>query len=77
MDQSSLIAVATVLGMFIANAALIIPLFLWNRGEARTDIRHLDTKLESNRELVRAIHEEVKDFHRQLVEVKKGIPCDT
>ena len=56
----------TVLGVFFANAALIIPLFLWNRAEARSDIRHLDTKLESNRDLVRAIHDEVKDFHSRL-----------
>lgn len=61
-----LIPFITVLGVFIANAALIIPLFLWNRAESRADIRHMDAKLESNRELVRAIYEEVKDFHSRL-----------
>lgn len=41
-------------------------LFTWNRSESRADIRHMDAKLESTRELVRAIHDEVKDFHIKL-----------
>jgi hypothetical protein len=72
----------TVLGVFISNGALILPLFLWNRAESRADIRHLDAKLESNRELVRAIHDEskamisaidkeIKDFHYRLLEIEK------
>ncbi len=40
--QFSLFVIAT-LGMFF-----------WNRSESRADIRHMDTKLESTRELVRA-----------------------
>jgi len=40
--------------------------FFWNRSESRSDIRHMDTKLESTRELVRAIHDEMKDFHSTL-----------
>ena len=51
-------AVITILGVFIANAAMILPLFLWVRAELRADIRHMDAKLESTRELVRAIHDE-------------------
>lgn len=62
----------TILGVFIANAALILPLFLWNRAEARADIRHLDARLESNRELVRAVHDEIKDFHYRLLEIEKS-----
>jgi len=54
------------LALFVANGALIIPLFLWNRAESRADIRHMDSKLESTRELVRAIHDEMKDFHNRL-----------
>jgi len=63
----------TVLALVLGNAAFIIPLFLWNRSEARSDIRHMDAKLESTRELVRAIHDEMKDFHLRLcsIEVKK------
>lgn len=60
-------AVITVLGVFIANAAMIIPLFLWTRAESRQDARHNDTKLESTRELVRAIHAEMRDFHERLL----------
>lgn len=40
--------------------------FFWNRSESRADIRHMETKLESTRELVRAIHDEMKDFHSRL-----------
>lgn len=67
-----LIPVVTVLGVFIANAAMIIPLFLWVRAESRADVRHNDAKLESTRELVRAIHAEVKDFHERLIAVEKS-----
>lgn len=60
----------TVLGLIIGNAALIIPLFLWNRAEARADMRHMDNKIEILREetntLIKAIHEEIKDFHGRL-----------
>lgn len=64
-------SIITVLGMFIANAALIIPLFLWNRSESRADIRHMDAKLESTRELVRAIYDETKDFHNRLCAIEE------
>jgi hypothetical protein len=59
-------ALITILGVFIANAAMIIPLFLWNRAESRADARHTDSKMESTRELVRAIHAEMKDFHNRM-----------
>lgn len=61
----------TVLTLIVGNGALIIPLFLWNRSESRADIRHMDSKLESNRELVRAIHDEIKDFHNRLCEIER------
>ena len=64
-------ATLTVLGVFIANAAMIIPLFLWTRTEARADERHTDAKLESTRELVRAIHAEMRDFHERLLKIEK------
>ena len=57
---------SAILGLILGNGALIIPLFLWNRSESRADIRHMDAKLESTRELVRAIHDEMKDFHSRL-----------
>lgn len=65
--QFTLFLVAIV-GMFLT----IIGMFLWNRSESRTDIRHMDAKLESTRELVRAIHNEVKDFHSRLISIEKA-----
>ena len=46
-------------------------LFTWNRTESRNDIRHMDAKLESTRELVRAIHDEMKDFHGRLCAIEE------
>lgn len=65
-----IIPMVTVLGMFIANATLIIPLFIWVRSEARADARHTEDKLESTRELVRAIYNESKEFHKRLCEIE-------
>ena len=73
---------APVLALIFANFALIIPLFLWNRAESRADIRHTEAKLESTRELVRAIHDdnkeirlamlqETKDFHARLCAIEE------
>jgi hypothetical protein len=49
--------------IFIASMA---GMFFWNRSESRSDIRHMDTKLEATRELVRAIFDESKRFHEKL-----------
>lgn len=63
--------ITTVFALILGNGALIIPLFLWNRSESRADIRHMDAKLESTRELVRAIHAEMKDFHTRLCSIEE------
>lgn len=59
-----------ILALILGNGALIIPLFLWNRAESRADIRSMDAKLESYmsgiRQEVKAIHDEIKDFHARL-----------
>ncbi|CAB4132346.1 hypothetical protein UFOVP256_24 [uncultured Caudovirales phage] len=60
-----------ILALVLGNSALIIPLFLWNRSESRADIRHIDARLESTRELVRAIYEESKDFHHRLCVIEE------
>jgi len=60
-----------VLTLILGNAAVIIPLFIWNRSESRADIRHMDSKLESTRELVRAIYDESKDFHARLCVIEE------
>lgn len=61
-----------ILALILGNSAFIIPLFLWNRAESRSDIRHMDNKLESTRELVRAIHDEMKDFHNRLCRIEES-----
>lgn len=60
--ENSLSAIITVVGVFISNAAIVIPLFVWNRTESRSDYRHVDAKLESNRNLSLQIHKENKDL---------------
>lgn len=57
---------------FTIFAGSIIGLFFWNRSESRADIRHMDSKLESTRELVRAIHDEMKDFHNRLCRIEES-----
>lgn len=60
----------------------VFGLFIWNRTESRNDIRYMDSKLESNRELIREVHNEsknmitaiqmeMKDFHHKLLEIEK------
>lgn len=60
-----------IFALILGNATLIIPLFLWNRSESRADVRHMDAKLESTRELVRAIYDESKDFHARLCVIEE------
>jgi len=48
----------------------VFGLFIWNRTEARADARHMDAKLEGQRNLITAIHEEIKDFHKRLCEIE-------
>ena len=47
-----------------------IGMILWSTRQSRTDFLHLDRKLEENRKettlIVKAIQEEVKDFHVKL-----------
>lgn len=51
-------------------------LWLWQRAETRSDLRHMDMKLDANRDLIREIHNEtrdmMKDFHYHLLEIEKG-----
>lgn len=51
---------------FVIFAIGVFGLFIWNRTEGRSDIRHMDTKLDSMRNLILSIHEEMKDFHGRL-----------
>jgi hypothetical protein len=62
----------------------VFGLFLWNRTESRTDNRRMDDILKAQRDLIweirmenvnfnHAIHDEMKDFHRQLLEIQKKV----
>src|SRR5271170_2635408 len=68
--MNDLTALITILGVFIANAAIVIPLFLWSRAEARADALQTEAKLESTRELVKTIQNEIKNFHNRLCEIE-------
>lgn len=59
-----------------------VGLFIWNRTESRADSRHMDAKLESNRNLsmqihkenqqvISAIYQEMKDFHGRLCSIEE------
>jgi hypothetical protein len=61
MDWSQILAIIG------TNAAL----FFWARSESRSDIRHLDVRLDAIRELTHAIHLENKDFHNRLYNIEK------
>ncbi len=56
----------------LAILVTIAGLFIWNRAESRADIRHMDAKMDSMRNLIDAIREEVKDFHHRLLEIEKN-----
>ena len=47
---------------FVILFITFIGLFIWNRTESRADIRHMDSKLESNRNLSIQIHKENQDI---------------
>lgn len=50
-------------------------LFLWATRQARSDYLHLDKKLEEHRkevsQLIKAIQEEIKDFHNRLCKIEE------
>lgn len=56
---------------FVLFCGGVFGLFFWNRSESRADIRHMDAKLKSTRDLVQAIHDEVKDFHARLCAIEE------
>ncbi len=49
-----------IISLFLANASLIV----WFRSESRNDWRHMDNQ-------VRAIQEEIKDFHGRLCTIEE------
>jgi hypothetical protein len=57
---------------FVIFVGSTIGLFFWNRSESRADYRHMDSKLEATRELVRAIYDENKSFHARLCDIERN-----
>lgn len=53
----------------------VFGLFIWNRSESRSDIRHMDAKLEGQRNLILSVHQEttalMKDFHGRLCAIEE------
>ncbi len=67
----------------IAILITIAGLFIWNRAESRSDIRHMDNKIDSMRNLIdairedskafqNAIREEMRDFHNRLCDIERN-----
>ncbi len=54
--------------LFLGNAALVIPLFIWNRTESRSDIRQMNARLDAS---LQAIQAEIKDFHGRLCAIEE------
>lgn len=52
-----------------------IALFLWARSESRADYRHMEDRtvdlINGIKEDVKAIHQEMKDFHGRLCEIEE------
>ena len=60
-----------IVSIFLANAGLIA----WFRSESRNDWRHIDAQMrqmdaQTNAQ-IRAIHEEIKDFHGRLCAIEE------
>jgi hypothetical protein len=60
-----------VIAEFVILIITVAGLFIWNRTESRSDIRHMDNKLEAIRSLTNAIHLEMKDFHNRLCSIEE------
>jgi hypothetical protein len=53
-----------ILTLILGNVALIVPLFLWNRSESRSDMRHMLA-------IIDTIQKEIKDFHGRLCAIEE------
>lgn len=65
----------TGLGIIIAMGAIVVTLFLWNRGEANTDRRDIVNLIIAIKEDAHAFSEkmaaESKDFHARLCSIEE------
>jgi len=53
-----------------------IAMFLWAVRQGRSDFLHLDKKIDENRRenmnFLKAIQEEIRDFHNRLCKIEEG-----
>jgi hypothetical protein len=49
-----------------------VGLFIWNRTENRTDYRHMESMLASNRALIDAIRQDGINFQKEMMEESKS-----
>jgi len=65
-----------VLAIIAGNLGIIIPLFLWIRGESNADRRETQNILREDRKdfftLITEIKDEMKDFHHRLLEIERS-----
>jgi hypothetical protein len=68
MDWTQILTI--VVPIILANLGIILPMFFWLRSEANSDRRQFQQESASDRrdilQLIRNIHEEIKDFHGRL-----------
>lgn len=84
MDWNQVLTiVGTNIALILASLGTTITLFLWTRSESRSDWKHMDAKLDANREEIRAnreetnkilsaIQQEIKDFHTRLIKIEES-----
>lgn len=54
--------------LILGNGAIIVPLFIWNRTESRSDYRHLEAAVSAQ---IEAIRQDIKDFHGRLCTIEE------
>jgi len=67
MENETVASLLTMGGFFIS----IVGLFIWNRSESRTDMRHMQSLLTSMNSQINAIQSEIKDFHGRLCAIEE------
>ena len=55
----------------------IFGLFIWNRTESRSDIRHMETTIQADRALIIAIREEGIQFREELRNFREAMNNET
>lgn len=69
IDHTDILALVG--AIFVANMAVIIPLFLWTRSEANSDRRESANDRRDMLQIIRNIQDEIKDFHGRLCKIEE------